>query len=143
MTGSSGDVVSVGNTLRRSVGLGSRTTAVGTLRDLSSAPAFSDLIASLRSATTDRTCIYFDLEFVSRILKQTFQRYQIDPLNENFVELRHYMAAYQGDWSPYDGRYQLPTLPGSDYRAPGDCKIMLDQIERMATDIPLLDQGNN
>lgn len=34
-----GDVVSVGNTLRRSIGLGNRTTAVGTLLDLSSAPA--------------------------------------------------------------------------------------------------------
>ena len=111
--------------------------------DLSSAPGFSELIESLRSATTDRTCIYFDLEFVFRIVKQTFQRYEIDPMKENFVDLRHYMAAYEGDWSPYDGRYHLPTLPGSDYRAPGNCKIMLDQIERMAADIPLMDQGDN
>ena len=99
--------------------------------DLITAPGFAEVAPSFFLALGDRTRIYYQQDFVERIIGQTCQRYEINMPDGESVDLRHYLAAYQGEWSPYDGRYRLPSLPGSDYRALTDCKIMLDQIRKV------------
>ena len=108
-------------------------------KDLESAPSFAEIAPRLFEALKGRQWIFYQKEFIERILKQTCTRYDIDLPGIESTELRHYLAAYEGEWSPYEGSYRLPSLPGSDCRAQGDCWIMLDQIRRMAADSTLVD----
>jgi len=116
-----------------------RATLIHGLRDedLESAPGFTEIAPRLFKLLEGRNWIFYDQELVERVLGQTCSAYGIDLPRGEPCDLKHYLAAYEGEWSPYDGRYRLPSLPGSEYRAMSDCRIMLDQIRRMTADRPL------
>lgn len=103
-----------------------------TAASLADAQTFAQISPRLREVLAGKRAVVYNAQFVFRVLKQTFARYDLEPvwaLRECAMEQ---YARLKGDWSVEGETYYPVKLPGQDGTPIGNARALLALLREMA-----------